>query len=270
MKLGIGSYAYYWATGAPGYPPPSPLTAHDLIDRAAALGVRLVQIADNLPLHTLTSSELEALVEHAGDAKVELEIGTRGIQPPLLRRYLELAVAVGSPFVRTLIDSDDWHPAPDEAIATLQTVIPDYESAGITLAIENHDRFRVGTLAQIIERTGSRHVGVCLDTVNSFGALEGPGVVVETLGPLCVNLHVKDFRIRRVDHLMGFVVEGTPAGQGMLDIPGLLDSLARYQREPTVILELWPPPEAELQATIAKEEQWVRDSIAYLRQHIHE
>jgi 3-oxoisoapionate decarboxylase len=270
MKLGIGSYAYYWATGAPGYPPPSPLTAHDLIDRAVALGVRLVQIADNLPLHTLTPSELKALVEHARQAEVALEIGTRGIQPALLERYLELAVTVGSPIVRTLIDSDDWHPAPDDVIATLQTILPDYERAAVTLAIENHDRFRVSTLAHIIERTGSRHVGVCLDTVNSFGALEGPHVVVETLGPLCVNLHVKDFRIRRVDRLMGFVVEGTPAGQGMLDIPWLLETLGRYQREPTVILELWPPPETELQATIAKEERWVRDSIAYLRQHIRE
>ena len=67
MKLGIGSYAYYWATGAPGYPPDSPLTAYDLIDKAAALGVRVVQLDDNLPLHTFSSSEVEALAAHARD-----------------------------------------------------------------------------------------------------------------------------------------------------------------------------------------------------------
>ena len=201
---------------------------------------------------------------------IELEIGTRGIQPELLRQYMALASSVGSPIVRTLIDTADHHPSPDEVVATLRTIIPDYESAAITLAIENHDRFRVRTLAQIIERIGSDHVGVCLDTVNSFGALEGPEVVVDVLGPLCVNLHVKDFRVRRVDHLMGFVVEGTPAGQGMLDIPWLLDSLNKHQHDPNVILELWPPPEPDLAATIAKEERWVSESIAYLRQHIRD
>jgi sugar phosphate isomerase/epimerase len=268
MKLGIGSYAYYWATGAPGYPPASPLTAHDLIDKAAALGVGLVQLDDNLPLHTFSSSEVEALAAHARDRSIELEIGTRGIHPELLRKYMALASSVRSPIVRTLIDTADHHPSPDEVVATLQTIIPDYESAAITLAIENHDRFRVRALAQIIERIGSDYVGVCLDTVNSFGALEGPEVVVEVLGPLCVNLHVKDFRVRRVDHLMGFEVEGTPAGQGMLDIPWLLDSLTKHQHDPNVILELWPPPEPDLAATIAKEDRWVRESIAYLRQHI--
>jgi sugar phosphate isomerase/epimerase len=270
MKLGIGSYAYYWATGAPGYPPISPLTAHDLIDKAVAFGVRLVQIDDNLPLHTLSFADVKALVAHARDMSIELEIGTRGIQPELLRQYVALASSVGSPIVRTVIDDAGRHPSPDEVVATLQTIVPDYESADITLAIENHDRFRARTLAQIIERIGSDHVGVCLDTVNSFGALEGPGVVIEALGPLCVNLHVKDFRVRRVDHLMGFIVEGTPAGRGMLDVPWLLDSLTRFRKDPNVILELWPPPEAELDATIAKEDRWVSESIAYLRQHIRE
>jgi hypothetical protein len=31
------------------------------------------------------------------------------------------------------------------------------------------------------------------------------------------------------------------------------------------ILELWTPPEPEIAATIAKEENWARQSIAYLR-----
>ena len=266
MKLGIGSYAYFWATGAPGYPPVSPLTAQGLIDKAVALGVGLVQIADNLPLHTLAPGEVEALAAHARDASVALEIGTRGIQPALLLQYLTLAVRLGSPIVRTLIDTADHHPSRDEVVETLRDIAPEYERANVKLAVENHDRFRVRALAQIIERIGSGHVGICLDTVNSLGALEGPDVVVKVLGPLCINLHVKDFRVRRVDHMMGFVVEGTPAGQGMLDIPWLLDCLAQYGHNPSAILELWPPLEAELNDTIAKEDRWVRESVAYLRQ----
>lgn len=270
MKLGIGSYAYYWATGAPGHTPDSPLTVHDLIEKAAALGVRLVQIDDNLPLHRLPAPDLAAVVRDARASAIELEIGTRGIQPESLRQYVALASSIGASLVRTVIDVAGQRLAPDDIVATLRTIVPDLESAAITLAIENHDGFSARTLAHIIERIDSDHVGVCLDTVNSFGALEGPGVVVETLGPQCVNLHAKDFRIRRADHLMGFVLEGTPAGQGMLDIPRLLETLARYRRAPNVILELWPPPEADLSATIAKEDAWVRESIAYLRRYIQE
>ncbi|NLF78901.1 MAG: sugar phosphate isomerase/epimerase [Chloroflexi bacterium] len=268
MKLGIGSYAYYWGTGVPGYPPATPLTAHDLIDKAADLGVRLVQIDDNLPLHTLPSREVTALASHARDKAIELEIGTRGIQPDLLREYLRLASSVGSPLVRTVLDTGSHHVDPDEVVSALKAIIPEYERAGVSLTVENHDRVAARTLAQIIERVGSDCVGVCLDTVNSFGALEGPEVVVEALAPLCKNLHVKDFRIRRVDHVMGFVLEGTPAGQGMLDIPWLLASVSQYQHDPSVILELWTPPESDLEATIAREDRWARESIAYLRQHI--
>ena len=77
-------------------------------------------------------------------------------------------------------------------------------------------------LADIVTSIDSPNVGICLDTVNSFGSLEGPAVVVEALGPYVVNLHVKDFSIRRHDHNMGFTLTGTPAGQGQLDLPWLL------------------------------------------------
>ena len=38
---------------------------------------------------------------------------------------------------------------------------------------------------------------------------------------------------------------------------------------PNAILELWPPPEAKLSETIRKEDVWVDESVAYLRQFIH-
>ena len=51
-----------------------------------------------------------------------------------------------------------------------------------------------------------------------------------------MNLHVKEFTIHRVDHQLGFVIEGCPAGQGRLDVPWLLRELhsgrADSQRHP--------------------------------------
>jgi sugar phosphate isomerase/epimerase len=147
-------------------------------------------------------------------------------------------------------------------------VIPKFERAGVTLAIENHDRFKAGELAAIIDRIGSDNAGICLDTVNSFGALEGPEVVLDALGTKVVNLHVKDFEIFRANHNMGFVIEGRLAGQGMLNLPWLLGELRVLRRDPNAILELWTPPEATLAQTISKEAAWAEESIAYLRKLI--
>ena len=61
---------------------------------------------------------------------------------------------------------------------------------------------------------------------------------------------------------LGFVVEGRPAGEGMLDIPALLALLQAHGRDPNAIVELWPPAEATLDDTIDKERRWVEESVA--------
>jgi 3-oxoisoapionate decarboxylase len=64
---------------------------------------------------------------------------------------------------------------------------------------------------------------------------------------------------------MGFEITGTPAGQGRLDIPLLLDALRTAGRDPNAILEHWPSWEGSVAATIAKEDRWVDESVRYLR-----
>jgi sugar phosphate isomerase/epimerase len=270
MKLGLGSYAYAWAIGINGYPVEQPMNAPGLLARAAELGLKVVQFADNLPLHRLTLDEQRALRAQAESLGICIEVGTRGIAPEHLRQYLRLAQDFESPVLRVVIDTTDHHPPPDEVVSTLRTLMPEFAAAGVVLAIENHDRFKVKTLVDILDRIGSPNVGICLDTVNSFGAGEGPEVVVAAFGPYVVNLHVKDFTIRRHRHMLGFEVEGTPAGQGMLDVPWLLERLRDFGRDPNAILETWPPPEVTVAETVAKEDAWVRESIQYLRTLIHE
>ena len=278
MQLGISSYTYTWAIGVPGYPPERPLTALGLLDKAAGLGVHLVQVADNLPLDRLTAAELKAFECHAAGLEINVEVGTRGIYPDHLRTYLRLAERLRSSILRVVVDTAGHHPTEDEIVSTIQALVPEFQCARVCLAIENHDRFPAKVLARIIERIGSPYVGICLDTVNSFSALEVPEAVVETLRPWVVNLHVKDFAIRRASHMMGFIVEGRPAGQGQLNVSWLLQALGDQVRErqaqnldacePNAILELWTPPEQTLSDTIAKEEAWAAISVAYLRQSI--
>lgn len=136
------------------------------------------------------------------------------------------------------------------------------------IAVENHDRFPSAILAGIVEQAGSEHVGICLDTVNSFGALEGPGVVVPALAPYTLNLHLKEFTVARIPSAMGFTVTGAPAGQGRLDVPWLLGCLRAHGRDVNAILESWPPFGPTLEETIARERSWAETSVGYLRRHI--
>jgi sugar phosphate isomerase/epimerase len=117
----------------------------------------------------------------------------------------------------------------------------------------------------MVEGVDSPNLGICLDTVNSFGALEGPEAVIEQLASFAVNLHIKDFTIHRPEHNMGFIVEGCPAGQGRLDIPRLLEQIKAAGRDPNAILELWVPPENTVDDTIAREQEWAEISVRYLR-----
>ena len=266
MQLGLGSYACAWAIGGvPGYPcPAQKLDAVGLIERAAQLGLRLVQIADNIPLERCSAAELESIRSAALQNGVMLELGTRGIAPTHLSRLIELCAFFSSRLLRVVVDTQH-KPSPAEVISAIREALGRFRAAGVTLAIENHDRFPVGVLTDIVKRVADPAVGICLDTVNSFGALEGPEVVINTLAPYVVNVHVKDFLIRRAPHMMGFEVTGAPAGEGQLDIPVLLSRLQSHSRNPNAVLELWPTPEADYAATVAKEEQWRRSSIRYLR-----
>ncbi len=269
--LGLGSYGCAWAIGVPGYEQPEfPMGARELVHFAGELGLTLVQIADNIPLHMLSDDECRALYDEAQQHNIDIEVGTRGIQTDHLRQYIEIAQFFGSPILRVVVDSSGHHPSPDEVVLLVRAVLPELQAAGITLAIENHDRFKVGALADIIAEIDHPHVGICLDTVNSFGALEGPEVVLDALGKYVINLHVKEFIVQRMPHNMGFIITGTPAGKGMLDIPWLLDTLHGYGCTFNAIIETWLSPELTVQATIAKERDWVRQSAAYLRTLIQE
>jgi sugar phosphate isomerase/epimerase len=76
----------------------------------------------------------------------------------------------------------------------------EFQARNIRLAIENHDRFSCRVLTKIVRALGGDWAGICSDTTNSLGALEGPQLVVEKLGPLTINLHLKDFTIFRGSH----------------------------------------------------------------------
>jgi 3-oxoisoapionate decarboxylase len=268
VRIGLSSYTYTWAIGVPGHWPNEPLSLIQLVERARSLGVSALQVADNLPLHEVGQSDLDEFESRARELQIPVEVGTRGIDAGRLQAYVSLAERFGSPILRVVIGGTTHDPTPDEAIAILRPQRPLFEEAGVMLAIENHDKFSTDELVHMVEELGTTWVGICLDTVNSFGALEGPEVVVEKLSPFTVNLHCKDFVVSRAEHMMGFTVEGRPVGQGQLDVPWLIEQLGGTERDISAIIELWTPPGASLESTIVTEREWAEMSVRYLRELI--
>ena len=263
MKLGLSSYTFSWAVGVPGRLPARPLDELALLNRCAEHDVRLLQVGDNLPLHEFAPTRLDRFAEQASCGGIQLEIGARRLTRERVREYATIARRVNAQLIRFVIDDTDYHPTPENVTAELAACAPFLD--GLTLGLENHDRFRAEQLRTLIERAQNPRIGVCLDTANSLGAGEGIEAVAVLLAPLTVNLHLKDFNIERVPYLMGFAVSGRPAGSGMMDVPGLLRMLAPHQRCHSAVLELWTPPDATLALTIEKEAAWARQSLHFLK-----
>lgn len=264
MILGISSFTYGWSVGmdptAPG------LEEQELLRRTAGYGLTCLQVGDNLPLHALTEVRLQEFKAFASRNNIRLEVGARKLTEDHLQRYLEICKFLKAPLLRFVVDGDDYTPSGQTIISIVKNILPELKKNGVTLGIENHDRFKAKQLASIIEAIADGHVGICLDCVNSLGAGEGLEWVANILSPYTVNLHIKDFTIQRFDHKMGFIVAGAPAGSGMMDLPLLLSKVLPFNKCHSAVLEQWVVPEADAGMTIEKEILWADQGISYLKQ----
>jgi 3-oxoisoapionate decarboxylase len=269
MRLGINTYAYMWSIGFEGARPEKPMTALGLIEQARRLGVRVVQVGPNLPLDRLSESELDGFCAAARHSGIELELGTRGLECDHLTQQVHLCKRIGATLLRTIPEIGGQTPPLSDIPRHLRAILPALEREGVRLAMEN-GKIPAQDLAHVLDETASPLLGVVLDTTNSLAVPEGWKYVAEVLAPYTMCLHLKEFIIKRVWHMMGFICEGRPAGLGQLDIPWLLETCRRSAHHYNVILELWPPEQKTLQETIELEQAWAVESVRFLRQYISE
>ncbi|MEO8470593.1 MAG: sugar phosphate isomerase/epimerase family protein [Chryseolinea sp.] len=266
MVLGISSFAYGWSVGVPGQMPECPLSPTDLVNRTVDFGLSCLQIGDNLPVGLLNEESRKELRDLLTRNNIRFEIGARKLTAEHLEQYIDLASYFNAPLLRFVVDGDDYEPDSSEIVRIIIKALPTLVKHKIVLGIENHDRFKASELAEIMEAFDHPNVGICLDCVNSLGAGEGLEHVIKILAPYTVNLHIKDFNIHRLSHQMGFNVTGTPAGQGMTNVPRLIEHLSKYERCKSAVLEQWVTPAPSMGETVNKEEQWAIESIQYLKE----
>lgn len=259
--LGISTYAYLWRTKPEA---PASMSLNDVVDDVATLGLRVLQVCDSAEFDGFSPADVARLADHARRRGVTLELGTRGVAPDHLRRYLELAGAAGAPLVRSMVVSPDYRPTFDDALAHLREVAPAYEAAGVTLALETYEQIPTTRLVELVDRVGSAHVGICLDPGNCTSLLEPPQSVIEACRGRVRNVHLKDYGFARSDDGIGFRLAGRPMGEGMLPITAMRQVAAEAGCHQ--IIEHWLPWQGDWELQLAAERGWVAHEVAVHRQ----
>lgn len=260
--IGLGTYAFFWQHSGRDA---EPLSLIGAFEATRALDVDLFQICDYAPLETFTDSEIRDAATAARDLGLTIQLGTKGLEPAHLARFLALAEAFDASLVRGMINGPHSQPTLAAAEEWLREVVPAFEASGVTLAIETYEQVATTDLVGLVERIGSDNLGLCLDPANVVARVERPRDCVELTAAHVKNVHVKDFAFARQPGWVGFTYSGARMGDGLHDYPHLLETVRPRERGIDEIVEHWLPWQGDAETTIRTERDWTRATLDYLR-----
>ena len=260
--IGLSTYAFFWQHSERA---PEPLTLEQMLRRTHALDVEVLQICDYQPILGYSEAQLRDLRALADDLGIHLELGTRGVQPDHLGRFLRMAQILNVQLVRSMINTVDHRPTLAEAERLLEEALPGYEDQGVNLALETYEQISSKDLVSLVETVASSSLGICLDPANSLAALEHPNDVIDRCAFWTTNIHVKDFAFTRRDGWVGFTLEGAELGAGLLDYEHLMRTVDPQSRGINRIIEHWLPWQGSFEETAQIENRWTEHNLAYLR-----
>ena len=255
MKIGLGSFAFRWAFK-------SGMKIGYFLEKAAGLGAEVVQLCENSGVDRLDDRDLKNLARLARRLGLSLECGGSGGRRDQIEAGIRRTACLDAHIYRCVLDSDGL--APEAVIANLRELLPLLREQRVTLCAENHFHYSPRTLRQVITEVADPAVAVCLDPLNSITQLVGPEEAVHELIPVTRTAHIKDARISRSE--AGWVIAGTPLGEGQLDIAGYIAAVA--PRAESLLLESWMAPvDGERgRRTLEQEETWAKNGLVFLRE----
>lgn len=260
--IGLGTYAFFWQHSDRV---PRPLSLVGAFEATRDLGVGLFQICDYAPLEQMDDAELTDAAAAARDLGIAIELGTKGIEPDRLARFLDLAGVFDARLVRSMLYSPDTRPTLPQAEEWLRAALPAYEASAVDLALETYEQVSTADLVGLVAGIGSERLGICLDPANVVARLELPRDCVERTAAHVKNVHVKDFAFARQPGWVGFTYGGAPMGEGLHDYPHLLETVRPRERGVNEIVEHWLSWQTDAETTIRIEREWTRRTIEHLR-----
>jgi sugar phosphate isomerase/epimerase len=118
--------------------------------------------------------------------------------------------------------------------------VKEAERQGVRLAIENHQDFTLAEMATLLENVDSPFLGLTFDSGNCLRILDDPIKGLQRLANKVYATHIKDIRLQKgmpADMWQFFAC--VPAGEGVVDLAGIVEILNRagYQGMATIELD---------------------------------
>jgi len=180
----------------------------------AAIELRGLQGNMNLPSHPIFAADrIEQTKKEIRSASLRIacvscsatlyieDLTKREQQMADARRFIDLASALGAPYVRVFGGKaeSDKSPVPSEErkarVAAGLRELGDYAGPhGVTVIVESHDHFTSSaTLKDVLRAANSEHIGLLWDAHHTFATSnEDPEFTVKQLGPWIRHTHLKD------------------------------------------------------------------------------
>ena len=257
MTIGLSTYSFFWQWHETA---PEPLTLAQMVDKTASWDVRLLQICDYPLVEQLDDDEVREIRSRAAGHQVDLELGTRGVQPAHLERYLRLAQLLGADLVRSMVRSDEAATAVD----LLRQVVPAYEQAGVRLALETYEQVPTTQLLEMVRDVDSPSLGICLDPGNSVAALETPRSTIDLTADTSSTCTSRTSP--SLDRAAGSASRWPgPPGRGPArpDVPD--ERVRPDERGINQIIEHWLVWQGDSATTCALEDEWTLHNLDVLR-----
>ena len=198
------------------------------IEVAAEQGFGGVNISANGPnfrdLGGTSIAHFERVSARLTDSGLKAELDTSGTSPAHLIEMLRVAAAVGADQLRTYTNySGDKDELIEMTVRDLVDVAPAAEDLGMNVLLENHEDFRGGAIAEILERVDHPRIRALFDYGNSQMVGEDPIEALEAMGPFISAVHMKDHVV--VEHDNALYVQGVVMGSGKLPVTEMTDHL---------------------------------------------
>jgi sugar phosphate isomerase/epimerase len=274
MKLGLITWDYRFAMGRKvcDYNAPAVMDIFGFVDRVAELGLDGFMVEAEWILDDEMGKKLRAYAEKHG---LYIELGSWGVETPVLERNIHLAHLLGAEILRTALGGlrlVTWAPATLEKELVVKTgnvrrIVPLLEKSRVKLAIENHQDATSDELVTLMKQIESPYVGICVDTGNGLPIMENPYEVVRKLAPYTIASHFKDMKIINTSTFpAGAQLIGTALGQGIFDLPRMLRIIQEHAPNINLTIEIQLSPKETAEESIKYEDIAVRESVRYARE----
>lgn len=231
MNIGLCAWSFTGKHREAGMAP-DPHTPGGLLELARRSGLGSIEGASGW-FEALDDGARARLRDDLGEIGVFVDTGGADYASDLtpLTRAVDAAVRVGATVVRTtvsrMLEGDRRALGREGMRAYLEALVEPLRraaeragSAGVALAVENHQDLCSWELAWLCERVGSAHLGVTMDVGNAYAVGETPAAFAQRVQPFLKHIHLKDYAIHPTES--GYRLKRCALGSGIVDWPALL------------------------------------------------